>query len=260
MAAGVLPPQVTFLSVPAVPATQGAGFHCPVPQRVPGGEEEEEGDAAEEWLLLQPRGCFPTELCLVKHVRSGFSLISCLSDELDIGPLGDFCSGGGCLCPGISSLCQCCCRAALGLSLSPVLLSLPLSHLCPDAAACAGFQTLQFTPSWGRDSLSECSVTLWHRDSFRVASLSLLLQHCPGWAHVGASHPHPCAPCSSFAGPLQSGVPNPLTAVQGSASSSHPSSCGSSIPFPFPAQSVCVKLQDAPPQDVPISQRGQTEP
>lgn len=90
----------------------------------------------EDWLLLQPRGCFPSVLCLVKHVRFGFSLNSCLSEELDINPVGDFCSGGGCCVLGsvlwkAVGLCLCCCGAALALSLSPVLLSLLLSHTVP---------------------------------------------------------------------------------------------------------------------------------
>lgn len=100
-----------------------------------------------------PGVVFP--LCLVKHVTFGSSLSSCVSDELDIGPLGDFWSGGHCLCRGISSLegsgavsvllpwvCHCSCHL-----LSP--------FLCPDAAACPGFQTLKFATSWGRNALTE---------------------------------------------------------------------------------------------------------
>lgn len=77
----------------------------------------------EEWLLLQPRGFFPTVLGETRQIW--FHLNSCMSEELDIGPWGDFCTGGGCCVLGsvpwkAAGLCQCCCCAVLVLSLFPV--------------------------------------------------------------------------------------------------------------------------------------------
>lgn len=103
----------------------------------------------EERLLLQPRGCFPTVPCLVKHVRFGFNLNSCLSDELDVGPLGDFCSGGGCLCPGISSLegsgavsmLLSCCPGFVTVTCHVCCCPCSCHTLCPAAAASTGLQT-----------------------------------------------------------------------------------------------------------------------
>lgn len=159
-----------------------------------------------------------------------------------------------------AGLCQCCCRAALGLSLSPVTCASVPAPVTPCARLLQrvlGFRHHKSPPPGAETPSQRTSVTLCHRGSFRVAiSLPLLLHSsCCSAVQDGCvlEHPGPSPSlwslyllCRTFA--TWGGCQNLLTAVQSPVSSFHSSSVVSSVPFPFPAKSMCVKLWDAPPR------------
>lgn len=141
------------------PATAGVVF-LSLSSVSKGEERRRRGMLLEEWLLLQPRGFFPTVLGETRQIW--FHSNSCMSEELDIGPWGDFCTGGGCVswdqfpgrqqgCVNVAVMLSWFCHSSLS---PPVLLSLLLCHPVPGCCSvCRVFYTNSSPPGAETPSL-----------------------------------------------------------------------------------------------------------